>query len=101
MRRASILTTERYYLRHRAVDQAERIARRLEDASLQNCTQKNMGTPADSAKENDSQQTAASRCESKSKVEGGWVSTYRTLLTAPDFELRQLLEQVATFRDAG
>lgn len=35
------------------------------------------------------------------QMEGGWVSTYRTLLTAPDFELRQLLEQVATFRSTS
>lgn len=42
MRHSSVTTTERYYLRHRAVDQAERIARQLD------CTHFSMGTPAES-----------------------------------------------------
>ena len=41
MRHSSITTTERYYLRHRAVDQAERIAKYLD------CTHFSMGTPTE------------------------------------------------------
>jgi len=53
MRHSSITTTERYYLRHRAVDQAERIAQYL-------------GTPAEPAKENDSQRSKKRRRKSLS-----------------------------------
>jgi hypothetical protein len=44
MRHASLATTEKYYLRHRASEQADRIASYL-DGSRNGCTHFSTGTP--------------------------------------------------------
>ncbi len=45
MRHSSLATTEKYYLRHRAVEQADRIAKQLQGLR-EDCTHFPMGTPA-------------------------------------------------------
>jgi len=34
-------------------------------------------------------------------LRGGWVTTFRTLLSEPDTQLRQILEELVTFCDAN